>query len=948
MPVRATTATVSLVDFLGLIHGSGHAGTLKVQSGDQQTRLHFFRGQIYLPTGGNRGAYRIGALLVRAGKLSGKDLLRALTIQKQEGHKERLGDLLVRHRLVTREDLDQVIRAQFEEEICDLLFVADAFYEFKKDVLPAGFADARGNIQALGFDTRSILMEASRRQDEWRRIHQTIPSTRSIYRVAVLASGTWHVDPKGKVTSEIREAPTSEDAEAEVLRRWKAVNAVFDQNPFDGVRSVEEVVSASGVPRFVAMGVLARLRQEGYIRELAAQEVEASAMAHLRAGRKRPAYKLYEWANESDRLRPSGVRLDKAFLRPEALAGQAFTTRTSSVRAIQILSRLLRRDAPFRFRAREAEATVEVFYTPTTLRLHLVGPRRTHSTARYLRRRNAITADQLERARRLAAADGRRLDRVLLEDGFVGRDVWVRAVKDKIVSGLFSIFGWSEPELEVGGGDGAPPPPADVTGLVCEIPLSDALKDSLRRDLLRWKVLLQEIPTPDVVFQCVKPTPSGQPRRAHDLFDGRRAVRDLISLARVAPLELVRFVYDCIRSQRIRRPTDREHYERVEQARGAKRLDDAIVLCKSAVAFGYAPKLYHERLKELRGLREEVGPSTEARPVLQGDAASLGLAELLQLLHQGRISGTLRVHEPQEERERVLYLDQGTLYVLKVESSEADREVWDLIMGDDTKSALDLSGILNRRGLVAEDEVGAAELESIKEDLYEVFLWEDANYEFTQNLLPSELRDDSERATKLALRTDRLLIAAMSRLAEWDELRKVLKSERAVFRYASPTAQLEAIQQPGVGALAYIFDGKHTLVDVVRISGENRFKVFRLVRDLVVAGKLVLAELRKHPTKKVKRPPAALASGRIPRVQGPSSDSFDVRRVTSSSEDPDGPDLPELPEPDLPRAKKAPSTKAAKQTKHHRPPPAVTETGHDEISTDSVGDSMVDELDALD
>lgn len=876
MSVRGSTQTISLVDLLTLIHGSGHAGTLKVQVGENGSKLHFFKGQIYLPTGGSRGAYRIGALLVRAGKLSGRDLLRALQVQKAEGHKERLGDVLVRHKMVTREDLDQVIRAQFEEEICDLLFAENAYYEFKKDVLPAGFADARGQILALGFDTRSILMEASRRQDEWRRIRSAIPSTRSVYRTAVVASGTWHVDPDGKVRSEVREPlpqGSASDLEAEVVKRWKEAGAMFEQNPFDGVRSVDEIVNASGVPVFVAMGVVARLRSDGVIRELTAAEVEQTAMSHLRQGKKRTAFRLYEWANESDRLRPSGVRLDKVFLRPEHLDGMTFATRTSSVRTLQMLSRLLRRGAPFRFKAREAESSVEVYFSQHSLRLQLIGPRRTHSTARYLRRRNAITPDQLERARQIAASEGRRLDRVLLEDGFVGKEVWIRAIKDKVVSGMFSIFGWSEPDVEVQGGDVAPPPPTEVTGLVCEIPIDGSLRDSLRRDLLRWKVLLSEIPTPDVVFLCAKPTPEGKPRRAHDLFDGRRSIRDLISLARVAPLELLRFVYDCAQAERIRRLTDREHYERVEKARAAGRLDDAITMCKSAMSFNFAPKLYGERLKELRQLllQQDRTASPENRPVLQGDTSSLGMAEILQLLHQGKRTGTLRVTDG--ERERVLYLDDGVLQLLNVESSEADREVWDLIMGaDETHHSFDISGLLKKRGALKEEEVGQAELESIKEDIFETFLWENAGYEFTQNLLPTELRVDTPRATRLALRTDRLLIEAMSRLAEWDDLRKTLKSERAVFKYASPKAQADAVQMEGVGALAYLFDGTHSLADVARVSGENRFKIYRLVRDLVAKKLVVLTQEQKKPLpKRPKRPPAPLASGRIPRVDMSSS-----------------------------------------------------------------------------
>ena len=861
--VRGSARTVNLVDLLGVIHGNGHAGTLKLQIGDRTTKLHFYKGQIYLPVGGQRGSYRLGALLVRAGKLNGRDLLRGLQIQKSEGHRERLGDLLVRLKLVTREDLDRVIRTQFEEEICDLLFEESADFEFKKDVLPAGFADRRGNIQALGFDTRSILMEASRRQDEWKRIHSLIPSPRSIYRSAVLATGAWHVDPTGHVQSGVpKGAALVPDVSRRTLEMWKSVDALFEENPFDGVRTVEEVVNASGVSAFVAMGVIAQMRQDGLIQPIGASEVEANVLEYLRDGRTRHlAYKLYGWANESERLRATASRLDKVMLRNEYLDGHSFSARTTSERALQVLSRLLRRGTPFRYLAREGESLVEVFYTPTYLRLHLAGPRRTHSTTRYLRRRKAISAAALDQARELARAQGRRLDELLLEDGFVDRDQWVRAVKDKVVSGMFSVFGWSEPHLEVQGGVSTPPPPEEVAeGMICEIPLDGRLRESLRRDLLRWKVLLKEIPSPDVMFMCTTPTPREKPRRASDLFDGRRSCADLIRLARVAPLELVRFIWDCSRTKRIRRLTDREHYDRLSRAIEEGRPEDAVAYCKSAISFGYAPNLYAQRLEELRRRLQDKGRETEGLQLLEGESSGLSLAEVLQLLHQGRRSGTLRITDGQQEK--TLYLEQGTLCVLKVDESESSQEVWDLLMESHSRSGIDLEGLLQRRGFLNENELGAEELTRIKEDIFSTFLWEDAQYEFTQNLLPTEIRQDTGRATKLALATDRLLLQAMPVLSEWDELRRVLRSMRSVWRFTSPPAQLKANRGP-LGPAASLIDGKRTVEEVVRAAGGSRLKLLRGFRDLTLDRSLTLVGVKQPEPNRRKEP---LASGRVPRL----------------------------------------------------------------------------------
>lgn len=879
MSVRGSAATVDLVDLLSLIHQSGHAGTLRLAIGERVSKLHFFRGQIYLPTGGSSGAYKIGALLVRAGKLSGRDLLRALALQKKERNRERLGDLLVRLGLVSRDDLDGVIRGQFEDQICDLLFEPGAEYEFRKDVLPAGFTDSHGNIQALGFDIRSILMEASRRQDEWKMIRKVVTSGRSVLAVAAVVSGQWQVDEDGQVQDLSESQRRQREAgEVEVVRRFAAAHALFEQNPFDGLKSVDEVVAASGLPAFSAMQVIASLRRDGVVRELSAQELEQSAVRELEAGRPKSSYRLFEWANETDHLHPTASRLDTVLLRHEHLGAQGFAMRTSSVRALQVLSRLLRRGAPFYFLCREAESKVEVFLSPNTLRLHLIGPRRTHSTSRYLKRRRALSSAGLEQARETAKLERRNLDQVLLEDGFVQREQWLKAVKDKAVSGLFSIFGWTEPFVEVRGGLQPPPAPEDVEGMVCEIPLSTELKESLRRDLLRWKALLKEIPTPDVICVTTRPSPNNQPRRAHDLFNGRRTVGDLIQLARVAPLELVRFVYDALKTGKVRALTDREHYEKIERRTKSGRHEEAVAYLKSAISWGFAPKLYRQRLREVRKLLVD-RPNSENRPVLQGDAATFSLAEVLQLLHQGQRSGTLRINNG--DQEKVVYLDKGDLHVLRVDQSESDQEVWDLLLGDETRSTLDLQGLLKRRGLLDESEVGRDELQQIKDDVFEAFLWETASYEFTQNVLPSELREESERATTLKLNTPMLLMQAMGALAEWDELREVLKSSRAIFVYESAEAQLEAVRQ-GLGAMAYLYDGKHSLSDVVRTSGESRFKVYRQARDLVEAGQLRFKGVK--PPRTQREGPQPLASGRLPRLgSGRTSRSGDP--LTSSDLD---------------------------------------------------------------
>jgi hypothetical protein len=887
MTLRGSVETIGLVDLLQLIQGNGHSGTLKVVAGESTSRLYFFKGQLYLPTGGAGGALKIGALLVRARKITGKDLLRALQLQAAGGGAEKLGEVLVREGLIEKEEHDAVVRRLYEEEIYDLLFREGAYFEWKRDVLPAGFMDTKGNVRALHFDTRSILMEASRRQDEWRRVRARVPTTKAIYRL------TYPDEPALEESEGVIEAdsaaasrlPPDEKVVAKVLDALGKEGAVLEECPFDGARNLEDVITLTNLTPFEALRVVTQLRDENLVRPISAPEIEPRALVALKERRFTDAFKLYAWANEIERLRRIAGSLDKELLQPENLHGAgrpAFAGRTGGARALQILSRLLRRGSPFQLSAREEESAIDVYATGRLLRLHLMGPRRTHSAVRYLKARGFITEDDLKRARETAKVKGRELDRVLLEERMVTREQWLLAVKDKVVSALFSIFEWSDPFLEVSGDPQLPPSDDEQRGLVVEIPLDDVLREDLRKDLLRWKAILEAVPSPDVIFVCPKPRADG-PKHLQDLLDGRRNVADLLALAKVAPLELVRFLLEALLGRRIRRLSDKEHRDRLDQAVAAGRLDDAIAFAKSAIAFGYSPDGYRRKTLELRERRKGM-PSAEGRPTVQGELGHVSLAEVLQLLHGGKRSGTLRISAGLREgapMEKTLYLDQGEIYILNVEGPAPDSELQELL-GESAVDRLGMNALIQakRGSSVNEDQIAKTEIDRIKNDIFEAFLWEGARFEFLQNFLPPELRAPAPNATKLALKTEGLLFDAMQRLAEWDELRQVLKSAHAVFHFASDDAKARAVAHTD-GALAHLFDGELSLADVVRRSGEDRYRVYRFAGTFVRQGILLHSHNKsvssaESPTRRI------MASGRFQTVPPPSA-SDEGRPLTTRS-----------------------------------------------------------------
>ncbi len=887
MSIRGSQDSLSLVDLLNLLHGSGRGGTLGLRIGERRARLLIFDGRIYIMERDLRGPERLIGPLVKSGKITEDDLDRALQLKSSIGHVETLGNLLVRMKLCSPADIAGVRKQHHEEEICDLLFEEEAEYEFRPDVFPKGFVDARGRITTFGFDVLSILMDASRRQDEWRRIRNAIPSDRAVLVAAHpdVTQAQWEVDAKGQVTESGRhDSAVNSGVETRIVDEWRKAYSLFETNPFDGTLSVEEVVEASGVSNFVAMGTIASLREQGLIRELTGDEIVASVPVYLGQDQADMAYRLFEWVNESssETLAETALpRLDPHLLDPRNLDGNVFQTRASSERALRILAHLLETGEPFRFLAREGESLLEVFVSNTKLRLHQLGPRTTHGTARYLRRRNALTGEELQSAKKIAQQAGRSLESVLLEDGFVTREQFLRAVKDKSVSGMFSIFGWSDPFIEVEGGIVEPPPPSDIKGLVCEFPLNPKMREYLRHDLKRWREVLEAIPGPDLL--CVHATAAeapGGPRRPEDLFDGRRTVGELLRLARVAPYELVRFTTDMVKTGSVRPLSDREHYERIEASRAADRIEESIAYCKSAIGWKYAPRLYRQRLRELREVLKN-RQSSEEQSVVLGEVGTISLADLIQHFHYGKRTGTLRVRDA--TRESRVYLDAGELYLLHVESDGAN--AWDL--DRDSRSNERIGKLLaGRRGVVEEVSLPQEVRAEIDEDLLDVFLWEDAEFEFEKNVLPSQLLGDEDaRAARLHLPAGMVLMQVMNRLAEWDQLKQALKSGRSVFRYTSAAeGQIATPMTDMMGSTVSLYNGRRTLDDIIRISGKSKLEVFRQAAGLLKQGSLAFLEERPKPPKPARQLRRMSQLGNAPGVRFPTPGQDDMAKMLSSDD----------------------------------------------------------------
>src|SRR5437870_10965989 len=114
--------------------------------------------------------HRLGALLLRTGKITEADLERARDMQERQGDGRRLGEILVALGAITPRELERQVRFQIEEVVFELMSWREGYFSFTEGALSDVPTEATVRIP-----TEALLMEGARRIDEWSRIEGRIP-----------------------------------------------------------------------------------------------------------------------------------------------------------------------------------------------------------------------------------------------------------------------------------------------------------------------------------------------------------------------------------------------------------------------------------------------------------------------------------------------------------------------------------------------------------------------------------------------------------------------------------------------------------------------------------------------------------------------------------------------------------------------------------------------------
>jgi CheY-like chemotaxis protein len=229
---------IPLAEVLQVLQLQRQSGTCKITNGQMEVTVCFRDGLIDIAVG--RGAadeFRLGRYLIEEGLVTREELDNIL--KNRGAGKRRLGEALINYGLITEEDLRRALIRQTSELIYEVLRWPKGRFSFSREMMKD-----QSEVSKLGLPVASIVMEGFRRVDEWRLIEGSIHFDEVLLRdqVAVDAMGS------------------------EKLTRQEQL--VLDA--IDGARSVREVLGNVDVGSFDACKILYQFLQSRLVRHRAA------------------------------------------------------------------------------------------------------------------------------------------------------------------------------------------------------------------------------------------------------------------------------------------------------------------------------------------------------------------------------------------------------------------------------------------------------------------------------------------------------------------------------------------------------------------------------------------------------------------------------------------------------------------------------------------------------
>lgn len=218
----------AISDILQMVSFSGKTGTLTLIQGWNTRTISFEQGRITYVAAGARLPSMFD-LLVRTGRVQ-RNQLEAFRSRRPGKTEEEMMTELVQRQFLDREDLAHSHELMLETSVYTLFLWRNCLFTFKADELVS-----EGGVE-VSVDGNHLIIEGTRRVDEWIKISPIVPSVFMIFR------------PRPKL-----------------IERRVPDELVFIHDVVDGQRDVATIARIAGISQFDAAKLLYELVQHRHI-----------------------------------------------------------------------------------------------------------------------------------------------------------------------------------------------------------------------------------------------------------------------------------------------------------------------------------------------------------------------------------------------------------------------------------------------------------------------------------------------------------------------------------------------------------------------------------------------------------------------------------------------------------------------------------------------------------
>jgi len=167
MSLSGNLKTVAFPDILQLLATGKKTGVLECKTTARQKEVAFKDGNIVYASSVNTAEDLLGNMLLKRGKISKADLERAIKLHQQTGRQ--LGTTLIDMGLFDKNEIGQCLKLQIEEIVYNLFSWQEGDFVFHEGASP------KNAPFLVELATMNVIMEGTRRIDEWLEIQKVLP-----------------------------------------------------------------------------------------------------------------------------------------------------------------------------------------------------------------------------------------------------------------------------------------------------------------------------------------------------------------------------------------------------------------------------------------------------------------------------------------------------------------------------------------------------------------------------------------------------------------------------------------------------------------------------------------------------------------------------------------------------------------------------------------------------